>query len=66
MVKNPEPTPQAREFAVSAVTNYGLQLHHFLRRRVRHVEDLDDMVQEVYLRLLRVKNGEARHRCATR
>lgn len=37
---------------------YNDDLHRFLRRRVRHAQDLDDVMQEVYLRLLRVKNTE--------
>ncbi|MEO8998694.1 MAG: RNA polymerase sigma factor [Rhodanobacter sp.] len=49
---------QAREFADSAVRSYHEDLHRFLRRRVWHAQDLDDVVQEVYLRLLRVKNSE--------
>jgi len=48
----------AREFAASAIRSYHEDLHRFLRRRVWHAQDLDDVVQEVYLRLLRVKNSE--------
>lgn len=54
MVKSAEPTPETRAFAAAAVGSYGRQLHAFLRRRVRQVEHLDDLVQEVYLRLLRI------------
>ncbi len=43
-----------REFAASALRHYGRQLHDFLRRRVRQSGELDDLAQEVYLRLLRV------------
>lgn len=35
------------------------QLHRFLRRRVRNAADVPDLVQEVYLRLLRVPNHES-------
>ena len=52
------PSAQAREFAASAIRSYHQDLHRFLRRRVWHAQDLDDVVQEVYLRLLRVKNSE--------
>ncbi|MEO8808990.1 MAG: RNA polymerase sigma factor [Rhodanobacter sp.] len=49
---------QARAFAATAIHSYHEDLHRFLRRRVWHAQDLDDVVQEVYLRLLRVKNSE--------
>ncbi len=58
MVKPEQPSDQAREFAASAVSSHHAELHRFLRRRVWHAQDLDDAVQEVYLRLLRVKNSE--------
>lgn len=34
------------------------RLHRFLRRRVRNAADIPDIVQEVFLRLLRVPNHE--------
>lgn len=49
---------QAREFAESAIRTHHEDLHRFLRRRVWHAQELDDVMQEVYLRLLRVKNSE--------
>lgn len=58
MVKPEPPSEQARQFAASAVGSHHEELHRFLRRRVWHAQDLDDAVQEVYLRLLRVKNSE--------
>lgn len=58
MIKPEPPSQQARKFAESAIQSYQADLHHFLRRRVWHAQDLDDVVQEVYLRLLRVKNSE--------
>ena len=36
----------------------GSRLHQFLRRRVRNAADIPDLVQEVFLRLLRVPNQE--------
>jgi RNA polymerase sigma-70 factor (ECF subfamily) len=59
MVKNTQPTPDAREFVARAVDNYSERLHRFLSLRVRRARDLDDLVQEVYLRLLRVKNVDS-------
>jgi len=47
-----------REFAARAVHDYSAELHRFLRRRVAEAQDLGDLVQEVYLRLLRVQNTE--------
>lgn len=58
MAVNPQPTPQAHAFAESALRRYSRQLHDFLRRRIRRTQDLDDLAQEVYLRLLRVKGVE--------
>jgi RNA polymerase sigma-70 factor (ECF subfamily) len=52
------PEEKARHFATSAIRSHHADLHRFLRRRVWHAQDLDDVVQEVYLRLLRVKNSD--------
>jgi RNA polymerase sigma-70 factor (ECF subfamily) len=40
-----------------AFQRYGLELRHFLLRRVRRAQDVDDVVQEVFLRLLRVDDA---------
>ena len=61
MVKPKPPDAQAREFAASAMRSYHADLHRFLRRRVWHAQELEDVVQEVYLRLLRVKHSELVH-----
>lgn len=53
-----EAAGNAREFAASAIRSHHDDLYRFLRRRVWHVQELDDVMQEVYLRLLRVKNSE--------
>ena len=37
---------------------HGKRLRHFLRTRVRNAADIPDIIQEVYLRLLRVPNHE--------
>jgi RNA polymerase sigma-70 factor (ECF subfamily) len=58
MMSSTSPTREAREFAAAAVCNYSDQLHRFLRRRAYHAQDLDDLVQEVYLRLLRVRHAD--------
>src|ERR1700736_7056034 len=41
------------------VTSHGEQLRRFLLARVRNAYDVPDIVQEVYLRLLRVPNVES-------
>ena len=58
MVKSDKPTPESHAFALAAVGKYGRQLHAFLRRRAWHSQDLDDLVQEVYLRLLRIDDAQ--------
>lgn len=57
-MENVKPTAGDHAVAVVAVGQYGMQLRAFLRRRVRRSEDLDDLVQEVYLRLLRVDDAD--------
>jgi RNA polymerase sigma factor (sigma-70 family) len=37
----------------------GQRLRHFLRRRVRNAADIPDLMQEVFLRLLRVSHQES-------
>jgi RNA polymerase sigma factor (sigma-70 family) len=39
--------------------SHGPQLRRFLLRRVRNVADVPDIVQEVFLRMLRIPEGEA-------
>lgn len=58
MMKSVKPTAEAHAVAVAAVGQYGRQLRAFLRRRAWRPEDLDDLVQEVYLRLLRVDDAD--------
>lgn len=53
-----EQDPAARAFAAKVVESYSAELQRFLRRRVYDAQDLGDLVQEVYLRLLRVQNIE--------
>lgn len=46
-------TPAAG-FAASAFQRYARELHRYLLRRLRRPQDVDDLAQEVYLRLLRM------------
>jgi RNA polymerase sigma-70 factor (ECF subfamily) len=60
------PAPQADsasvdngvKLAVSACRTYTRELHRYLARRLRNRQDADDLAQEVFARLLRVKNIE--------
>jgi len=49
---------KAVEFAASTATEYHQLLHSYLRRRLRRPADLDDLAQEVYLRLVRIKDED--------
>lgn len=46
------------KFAASAAENYSAELHRFLARRMHRREEIEDLVQEVYIRLLKIDNGE--------
>lgn len=60
------PTPVANnatvdngvKLAVSACKTYTRELHRYLGRRLQNRQDADDLAQEVFARLLRVKNVE--------
>jgi len=39
---------------VAAAHGYNRELHRFLMRRLRHPQDVDDLAQEVYERILRI------------
>ncbi len=41
-------------FATSTFGRYRRELHRYLMRRLRHPQDVDDLAQEVYLRLCRL------------
>ena len=47
-----------RTFVEEFAVRYGANLRRFLRPRVRNPADIPDIIQEVYLRLLRVPNPE--------
>src|SRR5262249_1644496 len=50
--RNPDPS-----FARSTFERYGRQLRQYLKRRSHRQQDVDDLAQEVYLRLLRVNSA---------
>lgn len=45
-------------FAGQAFRKYGAELHRYLVRRLRRPQDADDLAQEVFLRLLRLKDAD--------
>jgi RNA polymerase sigma-19 factor, ECF subfamily len=47
-----------RQLAQGAFQKYAPALHRFLLRRIRRPQEVDDMAQEVFARLLRVENAE--------
>ena len=49
--------PIAR-FAGQTFRKYGAELHRYLVRRLRRPQDADDLAQEVFLRLLRLKDTD--------
>jgi len=53
----PAEDPQA--FVTGLVASHGTQLRRFLLTRVRNVADVPDIIQEIYLRMLRVPNVES-------
>jgi RNA polymerase sigma factor (sigma-70 family) len=44
------------KFASDAAEHYSADLHRFLARRMHRPQDIEDLVQEVYIRLLRVED----------
>jgi RNA polymerase sigma factor (sigma-70 family) len=52
---NPARRGHSSNFAISAFQRYAAQLRRYLGRRVLVSEDVDDLAQEVYLRLLRLE-----------
>lgn len=49
----------ARSFTTGLVVSHGVKLRRFLLLRVRNSADVPDMLQEVYLRMLRVPDVES-------
>jgi RNA polymerase sigma factor (sigma-70 family) len=48
----------AHAFVAELATNHSERLRRFLRTRVRNSADIPDVIQEVFLRLLRIPNHE--------
>lgn len=54
--------PQIASLDVSSVGRYRRELHRYLLRRSRRPQDVDDLAQEVYLRLLRHDRSKCVHK----
>ena len=57
-LKTPAKASKRAPFAQSACLKYAKQLHRYLIRRLARPQDAEDLVQEVYMRLLRVDRGD--------
>src|ERR1700704_4221347 len=57
LVKDKKPRKTASS-ASSAFLRYGPELQNFLLRRINRAQDAEDVVQEVFLRLLRMGDRE--------
>ena len=53
-----EPGNAVAKLANGAFRTYAPALHRFLLRRIRRPQDIDDMTQEVFARLMRVESAE--------
>lgn len=51
--------PDSKGFVATIAAQYGRRLRQFLSVRLRNVNDVPDIAQEVFLRLLRVKRQDA-------
>jgi RNA polymerase sigma-70 factor (ECF subfamily) len=51
-----------RKFAASMFGRYRRELHRYLMRRLRQPQDVNDLAQEVYLRLLRLDDEKVVHK----
>ena len=49
----------SEDFVSDLATAHSAQLQRFLRARVRNASDIPDIIQEVFLRMLRIPNHEA-------
>lgn len=52
-------TPDRKSFVATIAAQYGKRLRQFLSARLRNVNDVPDVAQEVFLRLLRVERQDA-------
>lgn len=55
---NSDPLHRAQDLTLRVYQQHRKQLFAFLRRRLRHPHDTEDVQQEVYMRLLRVPDPE--------
>lgn len=46
------------KFASDAAEHYSAYLHRFLARRMHRPDEIEDLVQEVYVRLLKIDDGK--------
>jgi RNA polymerase sigma factor (sigma-70 family) len=53
-----DPSTAAARLAKIAFRDHGIDLQRFLIRRVNHAQDADDLAQEVFARLLRVRDAD--------
>jgi RNA polymerase sigma factor (sigma-70 family) len=53
-----QPAHPANRLASNAFRNHAAELHRYLIRRVGHAQDADDLAQEVFARLLRIKDAD--------
>jgi RNA polymerase sigma factor (sigma-70 family) len=55
----PVPSPENKRFVALIAARYGKRLRRFLSVRLRNAHEVPDLAQEVFLRLLRVKEQES-------
>lgn len=60
--RDPVPTMQDASLDITSVRRYRQELHRYLLRRSRRPQDVDDLAQEVYLRLLRHDSTKCVHK----
>jgi RNA polymerase sigma factor (sigma-70 family) len=53
------PPASKQQFLTAVEKSHSRQLRRFLLARLRHAADVPDLIQEIYLRLLRLKDHEA-------
>jgi DNA-directed RNA polymerase specialized sigma24 family protein len=53
------PDHRQRQFVTDIATQHGRKLRRYLAARLRNAADVHDLVQEVFLRLLRVQRHES-------
>lgn len=51
-------TPQSTTSTIATFRRYGPELQQFLLRRISRAHEVEDIVQEVFLRLLRIGNSD--------